>query len=58
MNQALTPAERMALTVAATAVLEGREPGPNTAAACILALGRLTGYLIVEPDGTYSKAAP
>lgn len=38
----LDPAEGMALTVARAQVMRGDEPTPNVAAACIIALDRLT----------------
>lgn len=39
----LMPAESMALTVALAQLRRGDTPPPNTAAACIFALARLTG---------------
>lgn len=39
----LCPSERMALTVAHAQVKRGEDPSPNVAAACIVALSRITG---------------
>lgn len=41
-EQALRPAESMALTVALAQVLRGEDPMPNVATVCVLALARLT----------------
>lgn len=48
----LLPAERIALTVALRQLNRGDDVMPNIGAACILALGRLTGRVSFV-DGDY-----
>lgn len=45
---ALTPAEKIALTVAMARLGQGNQPGPNVAATCILALSKIRESAILS----------
>lgn len=50
----LLPGESLVLTIALAQVQRGETPPPNTAAACVLALARITGRY----DYTDDEATP